>query len=107
MDTRSTELVAALRNQIGTHGRHEGREFELIEVLEHEPAVVLRDCGERCSIQNDMHGEAHRMVHTTHTVPVLSEVSASLHPVLTDFFPEAIVNALNSLVQNNESNHAD
>lgn len=93
------QLLIALRKHIGTLGKYHGQDYELIEVLEHEPAVVLRDCNPTYVIQNDMHGEAHRIVSAAHTVPILSEVSATLHPVLADFFPRQIVSQLNALVE--------
>lgn len=91
-------LIEALRGRIGTRGLYEGQEFELIEILEHDPAVVLRDCSAAHTIQADMHGEAHRMVSKTHTVPVLSEVDPALHPVLRSFFPPETREALESML---------
>jgi hypothetical protein len=91
-------LLDALRDRIGTRGLYNGQEFELIEVLEHDPAVVLRDCGAAHTIQPDMHGEAHRMVNKTHTVPIASEVERGLHPVLKSFFPPETQRTLESLL---------
>lgn len=79
-------LLEALRSHIGNRGLYQDQEYELIEVLEHDCAVVLRDCSAAQTIQSDMHGEAHRMVSKTHTVPVFSEVDSGFHPVLHTFF---------------------
>ncbi len=93
----SQQLLSALRDQIGTRGKYQGRDYELIEVIEHEPAVVLRDCGAKHVIQNDMHGEAHRFVQETHTVAVFSEASDKLHPVLEEFFLPPIFSKLSAI----------
>jgi hypothetical protein len=90
------KLLSVLRDQIGTHGQYNGHDFELIEILEQEPAVVLRDCSDQHTIQNDMHGEAHRIVAKTHTVPLFSEVSYKLHPVIEEFFSPHILSVLQS-----------
>lgn len=81
-----TELLDILHDLIGTRGCYQNNEYEFIEVLEHGPALVLLDCSDDHAIQNDMHGEARRLVTKTHTVPLLSEVQHDLHPVLKDFF---------------------
>ena len=96
MENISPALLAALRDLIGTHGKYHGQDYELIEVLEHEPAVVLLDCSSKHSIQNDMHGEAHRITNKTHTVSILSETSNTLHPVLEEFFSVPILSRLQS-----------
>lgn len=89
-----TELLDILHDLIGTRGFYKNSEYELIEVLEHGPAVVLRDCGADHAIQSDMHGEARRLVTKTHTVPLFSELRHDLHPVLKDFFEPSQVERL-------------
>lgn len=79
------ELLDILHNLIGTRGFYQGSEYELIEILEHGPSLVLRDCSEAHAIQNDMHGEARRLVTKTHTVPLFSEIRHDIHPVLKEF----------------------
>ncbi|MBN1377981.1 MAG: hypothetical protein JXA04_01965 [Gammaproteobacteria bacterium] len=98
MQDISQKLLSALRNQIGALGRYNGQDFELIEVLEHEPALVLRECGKSHTIQDDLHGEAHRIVSKTHTVSIFSEVSDKLHPVLEEFFPPQTLTVLHSYI---------
>ncbi len=98
MKKRTKRLLSALREQIGTRGKYHGKEFEIIEVIEHEPAVVLRDCGAKHIIQSDMYGEAHRMVNETHTVAVFSDVDDKLHPVLEEFFPPQTYSKLQSII---------
>jgi hypothetical protein len=107
MQELSQKLLTILREQIGAHGKYNGQDFELIEILEQEPAVVLQDCGAKHAIQNDMHGEAHRIVSTTHTIPLFSEVAVALHPVLADFLPKDISAQINSLIANHQFNRGD
>jgi len=62
--------VDDLRNLIGTRARYQGSLFEIIEVLEDGPALVLQDCDKHTIIQADQHGEAHRRVPQTMTLPI-------------------------------------
>ena len=65
-----TAKVGHLRNLIGTRARYHGTLFEIIEVLEDGPALVLQDCEKHTTIQADQHGEAHRRVPQTMTLPI-------------------------------------
>lgn len=56
-----------LRKLIGGRARYQGELYEIIEVLEDEPALVLQNC-EHKTIQADQHGEAHRRVPETVTL---------------------------------------
>lgn len=95
MSKLTPQLLAALRDLIGTQGSYSNKTFEIIEVLEHDEALVLSDCDESAqSIQPDMHGEAHRKVHKTHTVPIFSELGDVFHPVLQEFFSPDIIDKL-------------
>jgi len=80
-------IVDHLRGLIGSNVRYHGTKFEIIEILEDGPALVLQDCEHRTSIQADQHGEAHRRVPKTRTIAIpidedgsynLSEVSLEL-----------------------------
>ena len=62
--------VANLRNLIGTRARYHGILFEIIEVLEDGPSLVLQDCERHTTIQADQHGEAHRRVPQTMTLHI-------------------------------------
>ena len=97
MQTVPEIVLATLRELIGTRGYYQATEYEFIEVLEHGPELVLHDCSHAQTIQPDMHGEARRLVDKTHTVPLFSEVSHDLHPVLVDFFSPDIVHRLQQL----------
>jgi hypothetical protein len=56
-----------LRRLIGTRARYQGGIYEIVEVIEDEPALVLQD-ESHSTIQADQYGEAHRRVPSTVTV---------------------------------------
>lgn len=62
--------IAVLRDSIGQRVRFHNVVFEIIEILEDGPSFVLQDCESHTSIQPDQHGEAHRRVPQTMTLPV-------------------------------------
>ncbi len=74
--------VEYLRELIGLKVRHQGSQWEIIEILEDGPALVLRDCEMHTVIQPDQHGEAHRRVPTTTTIPLFDPDSNELSPSL-------------------------
>ena len=98
MTETSTELLDILHELIGARGQYHAGEYELIEVLEHGPSLVLRDCSAAHEIQSDMHGEARRLVTKTHTVPLFSEVHDELHPVLKEFFGDELSEKLSASI---------
>lgn len=71
-----------LRELIGLKVRHQGSQWEIIEVLEDGPALVLRDCEMHTVIQADQHGEAHRRVPNTTTIPLFDQDGVDLNPAL-------------------------
>ncbi len=64
------DIIKTLRQQIGRYAQVEGAVYEVIEVLEEEPAMVLQDCEKHTTIQADQHGEAHRRVPETRTITI-------------------------------------
>jgi hypothetical protein len=76
--------VEHLRDLIGLKVRHQGSQWEIIEVLEDGPTLVLRDCERHTVIQADQHGEAHRRVPTTTTIPLFDRDGNALNPALLD-----------------------
>ncbi|MBL1432530.1 MAG: hypothetical protein COC09_09055 [Gammaproteobacteria bacterium] len=62
--------IGKIRGLIGRHVIYKESEYIVIEVLDEAPALVLetRDT----VIQADQHGEAHRRVPNTETIPVLN-----------------------------------
>ncbi len=73
----------SLRQLIGRQARYHGVKYEIIEVLEDEPMLVLEDCEDHKTIQADQHGEAHRRVPQTLTlhVPFLPDGEADLEAI--------------------------
>lgn len=67
-----------LRNLIGTRAHYNGILFEIIEVLEDGPALVLQNCEQHTIIQADQLGEAHRRVPQTMTLPVSLTTSGEI-----------------------------
>jgi len=59
-----------LRNLIGGRARYQGTVYEIIEVLDDGPSLVLQDCENHTTIQADQHGEAHRRVPPTLTLTI-------------------------------------
>jgi len=72
--------IESLRSAIGQHVRFHNVVFEIIEILEDGPSFVLQDCEEHTSIQPDQHGEAHRRVPQTMTLPILMTADGALDP---------------------------
>ncbi|MCC6209145.1 MAG: hypothetical protein IT488_13485 [Gammaproteobacteria bacterium] len=56
-----------LRKLIGARARYHGIIYEILEIIEDEPALVLQDEG-HSTIQADQHGDAHRRVPSTVTI---------------------------------------
>lgn len=76
--------VEELRELIGLRVKHQGSHWEIIEVLEDGPSLVLQDCEHHTVIQPDQHGEAHRRVPTTLTIPIFERESRDLNPMLVN-----------------------
>lgn len=83
-NTIITFTMAQLRCLIGSPVHYEGTRCEVIEVLEDGPALILQYADEHMVIQADQHGEAHRRVPTTLTVPILSPDRGSYHPAFLE-----------------------
>lgn len=56
---------------IGRRVRYQGEPYEILEILEHDPAAVVLQNEAHLCIQSDQYGEAHRRVPQTVTVPLL------------------------------------
>lgn len=74
-----------LCNLIGQEVNHEGRACKIIEILEDEiPAVILQHHEHQTSIQADQHGEAHRKVPSTITLPIIDRESGCFNPAFSN-----------------------
>lgn len=76
----NTLTVEQLRRLIGSRVQYDDNLCEVIEVLEDGPALILQYIEEHVMIQADQHGEAHRRVPTTVTVPILHPDGGHYHP---------------------------
>ncbi len=76
--------VDTLRTLIGLEVHYEGRRCKIIEILEDIPAVILQHHEQQTTIQADQHGEAHRKVPRTITLPVIDKDSGEFHPAFSD-----------------------
>lgn len=79
MSTLNITLIQ-LRGMIGLNVIHQGEGYQIIEVLEQSTELVLVKLQKATTIQTDQHGDAHRRVPHTVTVPVLTADRAELHP---------------------------
>ena len=73
--------INQLRGLIGLQVHYKHCDCVIVEVLEDGPSLVLR-AHEATSIQQDQHGEAHRHVPRTMTIPVLSKDKTELSSAL-------------------------
>ncbi len=67
-----------LRGMIGVVVSYEGQRFQVIEVLEDGPYLVLQH-SEDTSLQPDQHGDPRRRVPHTVTIPVFEKNGSEFH----------------------------
>lgn len=79
--TAITITLTQLRGLIGLRVRFQECDCRVIEVLEDGPSIVLQADFD-CVIQHNQHGDAHRQVPRTITIPVLSADSRELSNAL-------------------------
>jgi hypothetical protein len=77
LDSKSDLRNIHLRKLIGARARHHGEIYEIVEVIEDEPALVLQDA-RHSTIQADQYGEAHRRVPSTVTVKLPVTASGAI-----------------------------
>ncbi|NOY61881.1 MAG: hypothetical protein GXP10_01790 [Gammaproteobacteria bacterium] len=70
----------SLRSLIGTLVSYQGANCQIIEILEDEMALVLEARDAHTTIQPDQHGEAHRRVAHTVTIPILCSEKGEVNP---------------------------
>ena len=71
-----------LRKLIGAHLQHQGVDCSIIEVLEDGPTLVLQECSTHSVIQANQHGEGHRRVAPTFTLPVWDGLTGQMNSEL-------------------------
>lgn len=70
-----------LRRLIGREVEYGGLCCRIIEILEHEPALVLQSTGPREGIQDNQFGDPHRRVAEVFTIPLFDlERPGENHP---------------------------
>jgi hypothetical protein len=69
---------------IGQQAVVDGIRCQVIEILdtEPEPRLVVGEVAGHHVIQPDQHGEPHRRVERTFTLPLLNEDHSDIHPVI-------------------------
>jgi len=76
--------LSQLRGMIGQKVIVERKNYLVIEVLENSTELVLQIEHKETYIQSDQHGDAHRRVPATLTIPVLTADKTKLHPSFLD-----------------------
>ncbi len=76
----SASLLTALRALLGTEVFHQGVRCRLFEVLDDGPFLILEDCEQNMTIQENQYGGLWRRVPQRYTIPVMSAGRCELHP---------------------------
>ncbi len=73
--------IERLRGFIGREVQYNGKVCRIIEILEDDGlSLILQHTEQLTHIQPDQHGEAHRRVPTTITIPVLDDEGNNYSP---------------------------
>ncbi|HEY9147636.1 MAG TPA: hypothetical protein VIQ22_01390 [Gammaproteobacteria bacterium] len=79
----SKPLKIQLQKLIGRQVMHRGTSCTVVELLEHEPALVLEASQARSSLQDNQYGNPGRRVAEVYTIPLYDEDGESrFHPEL-------------------------
>jgi len=84
------DYIQRIRPLIGNHFIHLGREWELIEVLADEGAVVLSDPSRRAVIQTNLFGEPSRKGPETVLVPLYGSDQDTLSDELIELLANRV-----------------
>jgi len=76
----SPSLLTALRDLLGTEVMYQGVRCRVLEVLDDGPLLVLEDCEENKTIQENQYGGLWRRVPQVYTIPVMTSGTCELHP---------------------------
>ena len=69
-----------LRQMVGTCVLHQGNQWQVVEVLEDGPELVLMNLCHNRVVQQDQYGDGYRRVLEHTTIRVLTEDKLELHP---------------------------
>lgn len=78
----SSLILTRLRALIGRRVSYLQREYQIIEILDDGPSLVLLALGNEPVIQANMHGEACRRVPQTYTVSVHGSDGEGINPLI-------------------------
>lgn len=75
-----------LRGLIGTQVRFSDMNWEVIEIIEHGPELVLQSLSTDSDrhIQSNQYGDAHRKVPRTLSIPVIDPISGGFHALFVE-----------------------
>lgn len=79
MDNESSTL-RQLRDLVGLEVRHHGDLYLVIDVIEDGPSLVLQDCRQPVTLQNDAFGDALCPVPHTLVLPLWQSGSEEINP---------------------------
>jgi hypothetical protein len=78
--------LSELRKLIGMQVQFAGHTWQVIELLDRGPELVLEQTSSQTAghIQTNQYGEAHRKVPHTLSVPIIDPGSGELHPLFLE-----------------------
>lgn len=78
----------ALKNLIGRSAVIEGKNLEVVEVLQDGPQIILKQTDVKTEILDNQYGEANSMTYRTWSIPLRSSIDNDLHPIIKDLLTE-------------------
>ncbi len=69
-----------LRTLIGIKVIHSGEQYQIIEVIESDPGLILQNCTDKKLIQENQFGDPTRRAPKNITIQVLTKDRKELHP---------------------------
>lgn len=69
-----------LRTLIGVRVMHSGERYQIIEVIESDPGLILQNCTDEKFIQENQFGDPTRRVPKSITIQILTKDKKELHP---------------------------
>jgi hypothetical protein len=69
-----------LRTLIGIRVMHSGEQYQIIEIIESEPGLILQICNDEKPIQENQFGDPTRRAPKNVTIQVLTKDKTEIHP---------------------------
>jgi hypothetical protein len=76
----NTPSLAELENSIGLTFTWKNTRYTVIEIIDQPATLIAQKTATEQSIQNDVHGRAHRAVRITISIPIFTADGTQLHP---------------------------